>query len=112
MRPRLDVWLWLAHRATAVLLAPLILVHLVTMILAVRGGLDAAEIVARTRGSLVWGGFYFLFVAAAAVHASIGLRSFLIEQVRLGQAAATWLGGVIGFALLWLGGRAVAGLVF
>ncbi len=112
MSPRLDVWLWLAHRGTGALLAPLILVHLVTIILASRGGLDAAEIVARTRGSVVWGGFYFLFVAAAAVHAAIGMRSFLIDHARASQVPATWLGGGIGVALLVMGWRAVAGLVF
>ena len=36
MSPRLDVWLWLAHRGTGALLAPLILVHLVTIILGVQ----------------------------------------------------------------------------
>jgi fumarate reductase subunit C len=54
-------------------------VHLATIILAVRGGLSAGEILARTRGSVAWLSFYGLFVAAVAVHAPIGLRSIFAE---------------------------------
>ena len=34
-----------------------------------RGGLSAAEILERTRGSVGWAAFYALFVLAVAVHA-------------------------------------------
>jgi fumarate reductase subunit C len=60
-------------------LALCVVVHLVTIIYAVRNGLSAAEILGRTRGSFVWGGFYALFVAAVAVHAPIGVRNILAE---------------------------------
>jgi fumarate reductase subunit C len=56
-----------------------VVVHLVTVIYAVRNGLSAAEILGRTRGSAGWAAFYFVFVAAIAVHAPIGLRSVLSE---------------------------------
>jgi fumarate reductase subunit C len=76
---RAQVLLWTAQRASAAVLAVCVVVHLATIILAVRNGLSAAEILGRTRGSAAWAGFYALFVAAVAVHAPIGLRSFLTE---------------------------------
>lgn len=103
--------LYLAQRATAAILAPLVLLHLGVMIYAIHGGLSAGEIFARTRGSWLWGGFYSLFVAAAAVHAAIGLRNILREW---GGLPATWAGRAAWamFALLLLAGlRAVAAVV-
>jgi len=78
-RTRLEARLWVAQRLSALVLAVCVLVHLVTIIVAVRGGLSAAEILARTRGSLAWFAFYAVFVAAVAVHAPIGLRTILAE---------------------------------
>lgn len=103
--------LYLAQRASAALLAPLVLLHLGVMIYAIHGGLTADEILARTRGSLLWGGVYGLFVAAAAVHAAIGLRNILHEWGRL---RAPWTGvaaWVIFAGLLLAGLRAVAAVV-
>jgi fumarate reductase subunit C len=71
--------LWIAQRATAAVLAVCVAVHLATIIYAVQGGLTAGEILARTRGNGAWLAFYLVFVAAAAVHAPIGLRAVLIE---------------------------------
>ena len=71
--------LWIAQRASAAVLALCVAVHLVTLIYAARGGLSAAEILERTRGSIGWLAFYSLFVLAAAVHAPIGLRSVFSE---------------------------------
>jgi fumarate reductase subunit C len=76
---RSQVLLWTAQRASAAVLAVCVLVHLVTVIYAVRNGLSAAEILGRTRGNVAWAAFYALFVAAVAVHAPIGLRSILAE---------------------------------
>ena len=76
---RAQVLLWTAQRASAVVLAVCVIVHLVTIIYAVRNGLSAAEILGRTRGSYAWAGFYAMFVAAVAVHAPIGLRTILSE---------------------------------
>ena len=59
--------LFLAQRLTALILAPLVLVHLVLILIAVEGGLSAAEILDRTRGSVGWAAFYGLFVLAAAI---------------------------------------------
>jgi fumarate reductase subunit C len=60
-------------------LALCVLVHIVVMVYAVRGGLSAAEILGRTRGNAGWAAFYALFVLAVAVHAPIGLRAIAIE---------------------------------
>ena len=54
MSPRTQVRLWAAQRVSAVVLALCVLVHLATLVYAVRGGLSAAEILGRTRGSLAW----------------------------------------------------------
>jgi len=71
--------LWLAQRGSAVVLALCVVVHLSTMIVAVRRGLTAAEILGRTRGSLVWAAFYGVFVLGVAIHAPIGLRTIVAE---------------------------------
>ena len=42
------------QRVTAALMVPLILVHLAVIFYATRSGLTAADILARTRGSVVW----------------------------------------------------------
>lgn len=99
--------LFLLQRLTAVLLAPLVLVHLGVVVAAVRGGLSAAEILGRTQGSVGWALFYGLFVLAAAVHAPIGLRTVLIEWTPLGDRSAGRLALVFGLLLLVLGLRAV-----
>ncbi|MCX7962499.1 MAG: succinate dehydrogenase [Burkholderiales bacterium] len=76
---RREALLWVAQRASAAVLAVCVAVHLATMIYAVQGGLSAAEILGRTRGSVGWLAFYALFVVAAAVHAPLGLRAVLAE---------------------------------
>jgi fumarate reductase subunit C len=79
MSVRAQVLLWTAQRISAAVLAVCVVVHLVTIIYAVRNGLSAAEILGRTRGSYAWSGFYAIFVAAVTVHAPIGLRTILSE---------------------------------
>jgi len=86
--------LWIVQRVTAMVLAVAVLVHLVTILVAVRGGLSAAEIIGRTRGNEAWLGFYAIFALAAGLHGAIGLRGI----------AAEWLGWRgRGFDLAWLG---------
>ena len=103
--------LWLAQRATAVVLAFCVAVHLCTIVYAVRGGLSAAEILSRTQGSLAWGAFYSVFVVCAAVHGAIGLRTVAAEWLGFRGDAAEWTVTVIGFALTVLGLRAVVAVV-
>ncbi|MDE2363848.1 MAG: succinate dehydrogenase [Hyphomicrobiales bacterium] len=67
------------QRATALVLAPLVLAHLFVIFYATSKGLSAASILSRTRGSDGWAAFYGLFVLAAAIHGAIGLRNVLAE---------------------------------
>jgi fumarate reductase subunit C len=78
-RARGESLLWLAQRSSAAVLGLCVVVHLATMIVAVRGGLSAAEILGRTRGSVLWAAFYVVFVLGVAIHAPIGLRAMLAE---------------------------------
>ncbi len=103
--------LYLAQRISAAVMLPLILVHLGTILYAVDAGLTAAEILARTRGSLFWGGFYGLFVAAAAVHAAIGLRSVLGEWTPLKGRSLDLAALLFALVLTGLGARAVYAVV-
>lgn len=99
--------LFLAQRATAVVLAGAVVIHIATIIYAVRGGLTAGDILGRTQGNVWFLLFYAVFVLAVAIHAPIGLRNIFREWTR-------WRGRVLdvalaGFAvlLLMLGLRAV-----
>jgi fumarate reductase subunit C len=104
---RSDTLLWLAQRASAAVLAICVTVHLVTIVYAVRGGLTAAEIFGRTRGSAGWLAFYSVFVISCAVHAPIGLRPVLTEW--LGWRGRSREAFVLAFGVLLavLGMRAV-----
>ena len=110
MSARGDTRLWIAQRASAALLALCVLVHLATIIYAVRGGLTGAEILARTRGSAAWFAFYSVFVLAVSVHAPIGLRAVLAEW--LGWRGRSRDIALLAFALLLagMGMRAVFGV--
>ena len=107
MNPRREVVLWVAQRLTAVVLALCVIVHLVTIIYAVRGGLTAAEILARTRGNVAWATFYVIFVVAAAVHGAIGLRTVAAEWLGFRGEMAEFAMTIVGIALTLLGLRAV-----
>jgi fumarate reductase subunit C len=106
---RREARLWLLQRGSAVVLGFAVLVHLATILYAVRGGLTAAEILARTRGNDVWLAFYLLFLAAIAVHVPIGLRAIARDWT-------SWRHGLdpaclaLGLALFALGLRAILGL--
>ena len=89
------------------MLALCVTVHLVTIIYAVRGGLTAAEIFARTRGNASWLAFYTVFVIAVAVHAPIGLRPVLTEWLGWRGRTREWLVLAFGVLLAWIGMRAV-----
>jgi fumarate reductase subunit C len=110
-RTRFEVTLWALQRASAAVLAVCVTAHLATNIYAVQGGLSAAEILGRTRGSPALALFYGVFVAAIAVHAPIGLRTVLREM--LGWQGHRLDAGLAAFALFlaWFGWRAVGGLV-
>ena len=104
---RLYVW----QRLTATLMVPLIIVHLVVIIYATNRGLSAAEILGRTRGSVVWGLYYGIFVVAAAIHGAIGVRGVAREWLGWREKALDRLMWIFGGLLLILGLRAVAAVV-
>lgn len=86
--------------------------HLVVMIYAVRGGLDGAEILARTRGNLGFGVFYTVFVLACAAHVPAGLANIAVEWLRWTQTQALWAARAAAVLLLLTGLRAVYAVVW
>jgi len=104
---RAEVLLWGAQRVSAMVLAVCVMVHLGTMIYAVRSGLSAAEILGRTQGSTGWFAFYSVFVLAVAVHAPLGLRTILSETFGWRGPVLAALAGVTGLGLALWGLRAV-----
>lgn len=104
---RLYVW----QRMTATLMVPLIIVHLIVIIYATNRGLSAAEVLGRTRGSVVWGLYYGTFVVAAAIHGAIGVRGVAREWLGWREKALDRLMWIFGALLLILGLRAVAAVV-
>jgi fumarate reductase subunit C len=107
----MNVRLYILQRATAAIMAPLVLVHLVIIFYATSRGLSAAEILGRTRGSIGWGLFYALFVLAAATHGAIGVRVVASEWTSLEPWRLRLLMWGFGIALAALGLRAVAAVV-
>jgi len=103
----LDVRLYLLQRITAMIMAPLVLLHLGVMILAIQGGLDSAEILSRTQGSLFWGGVYGLFVLVVSIHAAIGVRVVLFEWLRIRGTRLNILSWLLFIVLFLMGARAV-----
>jgi len=104
---RSETLLWIAQRASAAVLALGVVVHLATIIHAVRGGLSAAEILGRTHGNYGWFAFYAVFVAAVSIHAPIGLRTIVAETWGWRGAALDALTLATGIALALWGWRAV-----
>ena len=107
MNTRTQVLLWTAQRASAAVLAVCLVVHLVTIIYAVRNGLSAAEILGRTRGNMAWAAFYTVFVLAIAVHAPIGLRNVLAETFGWRGRGLDVAVLAVAMTLVMWGGRAV-----
>ena len=110
MSARAETLLWFAQRVSAMVLALAVSVHIGTIIFAVRGGLSAADILGRVQGNGAWLAFYVVFVAAAAVHAPIGLRTVLAEMTPLSGRAADGVALASALVLAWTGWRAIFGL--
>lgn len=99
---------YLAQRISAMVMVPLVLMHLGTIIYAVQGGLSAGEILGRTQGSVFWGIFYGLFVLAVSVHAAAGVRVIVSETLRPSRAVADAVTYGVFLVLFVMGARAVA----
>ena len=100
------------QRLSAAILAPLVLIHIIVMIIAIQGGLSAAEILGRTQGSWLWGGFYGVFVVAAGIHISVGLSNILTEWTSMSRGMVAGLAHGYATLAIFLGLRAVYAVVF
>jgi len=90
---RAAAWRFVLQRASAAVLALCVVVHLATIIYAVRHGLTSDAIVARVRANPAWPAFYVVFVIAAAIHAPLGIRAIVDEWLGLrGRAVDIALG--------------------
>jgi fumarate reductase subunit C len=103
--------LYLLQRLSAMIMAPLVILHLGVMILAIQGGLDSAEILSRTRGSLLWGSVYGLYVFSVSIHAAIGVRVVLFEWLRIRDGWLNFLSWLLFIVLFLMGARAVFAVV-
>ncbi|HMN81835.1 MAG TPA: succinate dehydrogenase [Burkholderiaceae bacterium] len=103
--------LWYLQRVSAMVLALCVAIHLATIVYAVRGGLTGAEILARTRGSLLVAAFYGVFVIACAVHVPIGLARIAEEWLGWSGRRSNAVAVVLALALAVLGLRAVWAVV-
>jgi len=108
----LNLRLYMLQRVTALLMAPLVIGHLAVMIYAIQGGLDAAEILGRTQGSVLWFLFYGVFVIAVSIHGAIGLRTIAFEWGGLKNAPLEVFMWLTGLGLFALGARAVWAVTF
>lgn len=109
---RAAAWRFVLQRASAAVLAVCVVVHLASIVYAVRSGLSAEAIVARMHTSPAWPAFYAIFVVAVAIHAPLGLRAIADEWLGLRGFVVDAVLAL--FALVLLGGglyavRALAG---
>jgi fumarate reductase subunit C len=102
-------WYW--QRISAMVLAVCVLVHLGVIVYAVRSGLTAEAILARTRGNWSFAAFYAVFVLACAVHVPIGVANIAREWWGLGERAALWSARAFGLVVLAMGWRAVIAVI-
>lgn len=101
---------WYASRISAMVLAICVAVHLATIIYAVQGGLTAGEILGRTRGNVVFAGFYTVFVVACTVHVPVGIENIAREWFRFSPRVARVLAWAVAAIILVMGLRAVYGV--
>lgn len=107
---RTETTLWMLQRASAAVLALCVVVHLATMVYAIRGGLSAAEILGRTQGNYAWLAFYSAFVLACALHVPIGLRAVLTEWLAWRSRSRDLALALFAAVIAALGMRAVFGV--
>lgn len=98
--------LFLAQRISAIVLAFAVAIHLATILYAIRGGLTAGEVLARTRENDAFFAFYLVFVLAVAIHAPIGLRNVIREWTPWRGRSLDVALAIFAALLLLLGARA------
>ena len=102
-----EIKLYMMQRITAMFMVPFILIHLGLIIYATRDGVSAAEILSRTKGSIGWMLFYGLFVVAAAIHGTIGIRNIASEMFSWRGRSLDFVMAAVIIALMAIGLRAV-----
>jgi len=102
-----EFYFYLAQRISAMVLAPLVILHLITIIFISSENLTAGEILVRTQGSFFWACFYGLFVVAVSIHGAIGLRTVAQELLNLKRPHLDILAAATGLSILILGMRAI-----
>ena len=107
----LDTRLYLLQRISAMIMAPLVMLHLGVIIIVIQGGLDSAEILSRTQGSFFWGSIYSLFVVMVSIHAAIGLRVVMFEWLKITDLTLNLISWLIFVILISTGFRAVFAVV-
>ena len=107
---RAAAWRFVLQRASAAVLAVCVIVHLATIVYAVRHDLSSQAIVARMHASAVWPAFYALFVLAVAIHVPLGLRAIADEWLQLRGRATDAALAAFGRVLLGGGLHAVRAL--
>ena len=102
-----EAQLYSLQRLSAVIMAPLVVVHLITIMYAVRGGLSAEEILARTSGASA--GIVVCGVVGGAVWGEDpgGERKMLIEWAGVKRRLAGWIAVMLGGIVFITGMRAV-----
>ena len=104
---RIEAKLYLMQRLTAVIMAPLVAIHIITILYATKGDVTATEILERTQGTSLWFFFYALFVLAVSIHAPLGVRKILREWSPLTPIAINVFTLILALILLIIGMRAV-----
>jgi len=102
-------WYW--QRVSAMVLALCVLVHLVTIVYAVRSGLSAGQLLARTRGNVAFAAFYAVFVLACAVHVPVGIANVAEEWLGLAGPVARAISRALALLIAALGAVAVYAVV-
>ena len=108
---RREFWLFVLQRLSAMILAPLVFLHLATMVYTIQDGLTASEILSRTKGSLFWGTIYSLFITTATIHGSIGLRAIIGEMTPFKGTSRNIFTFVFASFVLALGFRAMKAVI-
>jgi fumarate reductase subunit C len=99
--------LWYWQRISAMVLTLCVLVHLITIVYAVRSGLSADALLARTHGNLPFALFYVVFLLACVVHVPIGLARIGEEWLGMTASTANFAARMFALLLLLLGLTAV-----
>jgi len=105
----LQAKLWYAQRISAMVLGLCVVIHLLIIFYAIRGGLSAQEILGRTQGNLAFAIFYEIFVLACFVHAPIGVANILQETFPK-SGLANPISSLLALLILILGTVAVFGV--